>query len=51
MGVNMSLKKHFLHSHLYFSPINLGGVSAEQGERFHKDRDRLFKKRFSTCRP
>ena len=37
MGVNMSLKIHFLHSHLDFFPENLGAVSDEQGERFHQD--------------
>ena len=33
----MSLKLHFLHSHLYFFPENLGDVSDEHGERFHQD--------------
>jgi len=33
----MSLKIHFLHSHLDFFPENLGAVSDEQGERFHQD--------------
>ena len=33
----MSLKIHFLHSHLDFFPDNLGDVSDEQGERFHQD--------------
>jgi hypothetical protein len=37
MGCNMSLKIHFLHSHLDFFPPNLGDVSDEHGERFHKD--------------
>lgn len=37
MGVNMSLKIHFLHSHLDFFPDNLGSVSDEHGERFHQD--------------
>jgi hypothetical protein len=37
MGVNMSLKIHFLHSHLDFFPENLGSTSDEQGERFHHD--------------
>jgi len=37
LGCNMSLKVHFLHSHLEFFPKNLGMVSDEQGERFHKD--------------
>ena len=34
----MSLKIHFLHSHLYFFPPNLGTVSDEHGEIFHEDR-------------
>lgn len=37
MGCNMSLKIHFLHSHMDFFPENLGAVSDEQGERFHQD--------------
>ena len=37
MGCRMSLKMHFLHSHLDFFPENLGSVSDEQGERFHQD--------------
>jgi len=37
LGCNMSLKLHFLHSHLDHFPANLGAVSEEQGERFHQD--------------
>ena len=33
----MSLKVHFLHSHLPFFHENLGAVSDEHGERFHQD--------------
>lgn len=33
----MSLKIHFLHSHLDFFPENLGAESDEQGERFHQE--------------
>ena len=33
----MSLKLHFLHSHLDFFRDNLGNVSEEHGERFHQD--------------
>jgi len=36
LGARMSLKMHFLHSHLDFCPPNLGEVSDEQGERFHR---------------
>jgi len=34
LGCNMSLKIHFLHSHLDFSPENCGIVSDEHGEGF-----------------
>ncbi|UYV61238.1 hypothetical protein LAZ67_1004000 [Cordylochernes scorpioides] len=37
LGCNMSLKIHFLHSHLDFFPDNLGAVSDEHCERFHQD--------------
>ncbi|UYV64310.1 hypothetical protein LAZ67_3000253 [Cordylochernes scorpioides] len=37
LGFNMSLKIHFLRSHLDFFPDNLGAVSDEHGERFHQD--------------
>ena len=37
LGARISLKMHFLHSHLDFFPPNLGEVSDEQGERFHQD--------------
>jgi hypothetical protein len=33
----MSLKIRFLHSHLDFFSQNLGAVSDEHGERFHKN--------------
>ena len=36
-GARMSLKMHFLHSHLDFFPPNNGEVSDEHGERFHQD--------------
>ena len=37
LDCNMSLKIHFLHSHLEFFPENCGAVSDEHGERFHQD--------------
>lgn len=37
LGCNMSLKIHFLDSHLDFFPTNLGAVSDEHGERFHQE--------------
>ena len=36
LGCNMSIKVHYLHSHLDKFPENLGDVSEEQGERFHQ---------------
>ena len=41
LGCNMSLKLHFLHSHLSFFPENAGTVSDEHGERFHQDIARM----------
>ena len=37
LGCKMSLKVHFLASHLHFFHKNLGNVSDEHGERFHQD--------------
>ena len=37
LGCNMSLKMHFLFSHLDFFPLNCSDVSDEHGERFHQD--------------
>ncbi|GBO42707.1 hypothetical protein AVEN_211425-1 [Araneus ventricosus] len=37
LGCSMSLKVHFLDSHLDYVPENLGAVSEEQGEIFHQD--------------
>ena len=37
MGCNMSLKIHFLDSHLDLFPSNCGDVSDEHGERFHQN--------------
>jgi len=36
-GANMSIKLHFLYSHLDRFPENRGDLSDEQGERFHQD--------------
>lgn len=46
IGCNMSLKLHFLDSHLDFFPETLGAISDEHGERFHQDIS-MFEKRFS----
>jgi hypothetical protein len=43
LGCRMSLKIHFLHSHLNFFPPNLGDVSDEHGERFHQDISQMEK--------
>lgn len=37
LGCNMSIKVHYLHSHLDRFPENLGDFSEEQGERFYQD--------------
>ena len=37
MKCRMSIKLHYLHSHLEFFRPNLGDVSEEHGERFHQD--------------
>ncbi|GBO33464.1 hypothetical protein AVEN_123576-1 [Araneus ventricosus] len=37
LGCSMSLKVHFLDSHLNYFSENLGAVSEEQGEIFHQD--------------
>ena len=44
MGCNMSLKIHFLDSHLDFFPDNLGAVIDEHGEHFHQDISALEKR-------
>ncbi len=36
LGCNMSIKVHFLNSHLNKFPENIGDVSDKQGERFHQ---------------
>ena len=37
LGCKMSIKLHYINSHLDHFPENLGDVSEEQGERFHQD--------------
>ncbi|KAK5650493.1 hypothetical protein RI129_001522 [Pyrocoelia pectoralis] len=37
LGCNMSIKMHYLHSHMDRFPENLGSMSDEQGERFHQE--------------
>ena len=36
-GARMSVKIHFLRSHLDYFPDNCGDYSEKQGERFHQD--------------
>ena len=44
MGCRMSVKLHFLCSHLDFLQKNLGDFSEEQGERFHQDIEPMEKR-------
>ena len=37
IGVHMSVKMHFLWSHLNYFPENCGDFSEEQGAHFHQD--------------
>ena len=37
LSAKMSIKLHYLFSHLDYFPVNLGVVSEKQGERFHQD--------------
>ena len=37
LGCNMSMKIHFLNSHLDFFLENCGSVSDEHGDRFYQD--------------
>ena len=37
LSANMSIKLHFLHSHLSRFPENLGDLSDKQWEHFHQD--------------
>ena len=37
LGARMSIKLHYLFSHLDCFPENLGDVNEEQGERLHQD--------------
>ena len=51
IGCKMSLKVHYLHSHLLFFPENSGAVSDEHGEKFHHDIaviEKGFKRKWST---
>ena len=41
LRARMSLKIHFLHSHLDFFPPRMGEISDEHGERFHQEIKRM----------
>lgn len=47
IGVNMSLKLHFLHKHLNCFQENLRKQSDQHGERFHQELI-SFEKRFAS---
>lgn len=49
LGCKMSLKLHFLKSHLDFFPKNMGSVSDEHGERFHQDVSQMEKRYKGKC--
>lgn len=51
MGARMSLKMHFLKSHLDHFPENMGAFSDEQGERFHKDIARMEERFHASYQP
>ena len=37
LAARMSIKFHYLFSHLNYFPETLGDISEEQGEMFHQD--------------
>ena len=47
----MSLKVHFLHSHLDFFPASPGAVSDEHGDRFHQDIAAMEKRYLGNWNP
>ena len=49
MGCRMSLKLHFLDSHLDVFRENLGDVSEDHGERFHQDIQTMEKRYQGRC--
>ena len=50
-GYNMSLKLHFLQSHLEFFAGNMGFVSNEDGEKLPQDISRMEKRYSSKWTP
>jgi hypothetical protein len=51
LGCNMSVKIHFLSSHLNFFPESCGSLSDEQGERFHQDSAAKESRNKGKCSP
>ena len=51
LGATMSLKLHFLHSHLDIFPDNNCDVSDEHGEQFHKTISSMDRRYSSQCTP
>ena len=49
LGCNMSIKAHFLNSHLDKFPANLGDVSDEYGERLYQDIKAMEKRYQDRC--
>ena len=47
-GTIISIKMHFLHSHLDNCSKNCGEISDEQGEKFHQD-IKLMEERYQRC--
>jgi len=48
----MSLKIHFLESHLDFFPANLGEVSDKHGEKFYQDimtMEKQYQDKWTSC--
>jgi len=51
VGCNMSVKLHYLHSHVDWFPENLGDESEEQGERFHQDAKKMERRYLGKWSP
>ena len=48
LSARMSIKLHYLFSHLGYFPVNFGDVSEEQGVRFHPG-IRTMEERYQGC--
>ena len=49
LGCKMSIKVHFVFSHLDKFPENVGSLSDEQGERFHQDLMKVEERSQGRC--